>query len=127
MLIRSALYNALAPEGVAALQRMTALGHRVGLHFDAALYRDDLDALDAAAAQECRWLEEAAGHAVEMISFHRPAKALLGLARLIAGRPHAYQPRVFQDIGYCSTRRGAGGMGIRSTIQRLPKVGRCSC
>lgn len=107
VLLRSELYNPFAPSGQAALRRIRALGHEVGLHLDAALVDGGLDALDAAAADECALLEGLLGAPVRMISFHRPAKALLGLDRPLAGRAHAYEPRFFSGIGYCSDSRGA--------------------
>ncbi|MGD9537698.1 MAG: hypothetical protein AB7P52_08640 [Alphaproteobacteria bacterium] len=107
VLLRSELYNPFAPPGQAALRLIRALGHEVGLHFDAALVEGGLDALDAAAANECALLEGLLGTSVRMISFHRPAKVLLGLDRPLAGRAHAYEPRFFSSIGYCSDSRGA--------------------
>ncbi|MBT3172708.1 MAG: hypothetical protein HN333_14900, partial [Rhodospirillaceae bacterium] len=47
------------------------------------------------------------GRSVPMISFHRPAPALQGREGRIAGRMHAYEPRFFREIGYCSDSRGA--------------------
>lgn len=107
VLLRSELYNPFAPAGQATLRRLRALGHMLGLHFDAARVEGGLDALDAAAEKECVMLEDLIEAPVRMISFHRPAKALLGLDRPLAGRAHAYQPRFFSEIGYCSDSRGA--------------------
>lgn len=107
VLLRSELYNAFAPESVQAMTAIRALGHQIGLHLDASLYRDRPEALEAAAARECALLEQMTGQPVRVISFHRPAKSLLGYGPDLAGRPHAYQPRFFSDIGYCSDSRGA--------------------
>lgn len=107
ILLRSPLYNAWAEQ-----DRIGALidqGHRIGLHLDASLYAPD--ALDAAAAAEAGVLETIVGRPVAMISFHRPAKALLRQDRPLAGRPHAYQPRWFNAIGYCSDSRGLWAYG----------------
>lgn len=106
-LLRCELYNPFAPEGRLALRRIAALGHEIGLHFDAALVDGGFDALDQAAAEECTMLEGMVDRPVRIISFHRPAPALLGLARPLAGRAHAYEPRFFKAIGYCSDSRGA--------------------
>lgn len=105
VLLRSTLYNPFTPENEAALARIHALGHEIGLHFDAALY--DAGNLDAAAGRECAQLEGLLGRAVQTISFHRPHPSLLGRAAPLAGRCHAYQPRFFHDMGYCSDSRGA--------------------
>lgn len=109
-LVGSDLYNPAAQPHRNVLRSLVALGHRVGLHFDTTVHAADAD-LDAAAASECRWLEDIAGCAVTMISFHRPAKEWLGNPRSLAGRPHTYQPHLFQAIGYCSDSRGAWQSG----------------
>ncbi len=105
-LVRSELYNPFSGRGREGLRRLLALGHAVGLHFDAALHPDDPDALEEACAEECGLLEACLGRPVEMVSFHRPAASLLGREATIAGRHHAYEPRFFRDMGYCSDSRG---------------------
>ena len=88
------------------LQRILELGHQAGLHFDASLYAGDRDSLEAACAEECGLLEACIGRPVEMVSFHRPAQALLGSESLLAARRHTYEPRFFREMGYCSDSRG---------------------
>lgn len=104
VLVRSELYNPFAPDGAATLARIGALGHEIGLHFDAALYTGA--ALEEAAARECAMLETFIERPVRTISFHRPHTALLGRKGLLAGRRHAYEPRFFHDMGYSSDSRG---------------------
>lgn len=99
------LYNPAAASVRRVIARLSELGHRIGLHFDASVYPADAD-LDCAAAQECQALENIAGRAVDMVSFHRPTPGWLGNAATIAGRAHTYQPRYFSEIGYCSDSRG---------------------
>ncbi len=105
--LRSALYNTFAEPSFGALLRLTEMNHSIGLHFDAALYGDEPAVLDRAAADECSALEAMLGRPVGMISFHRPAPALQGREGRVAGRMHAYEPRFFEAIGYCSDSRGA--------------------
>ncbi len=108
VLLRSEFYNPHTPRARGIIDRLRSLGHDVGLHFDASLYdQHDLDDLDRAAAAECAALERAMDAPVRMISFHRPAPALIGLDRLLAGRDHAYRPRYISDMGYCADSRGA--------------------
>lgn len=104
VLVRSELYNPFAPSGATALTRIAALGHEIGLHFDAALYSEA--ALEEAAARECAILEAFTERPVRTISFHRPHSSLLGRAGALAGRRHAYEPRFFSDMGYSSDSRG---------------------
>lgn len=94
-----------------AVKELIAMGHEIGLHFDAAAGEDTAEALDKAAREQCAILEDIAGTPVRMISFHRPAKVLLGREEEIGGRPHTYQPRYFNEMGYCSDSRGLWRFG----------------
>jgi len=107
VLLRGELYNPFTPGARKVLDEIRALGHELGLHFDGSLYSEDRSSLDAAAARECALLETGLGIDVRIISFHRPAEALLGMNGRLAGRLHAYAPRFFRDMGYCSDSRGA--------------------
>jgi hypothetical protein len=111
VLMRSELYNTLAPASIECLQTIAALGHRIGVHVDAAHYGSEREALEHGVAEECAWAENALGQPVEMISFHRPSQALLGDEHAIAGRAHSYQPRYFSALGYCSDSRGRWAHG----------------
>jgi len=106
VLMRSELYNPFSPAGVRALEAISAGGHEIGLHLDAALYGGDAEALEIAAGRECTMLEMIIGRKVEMISFHRPAPGLIPFERVLAGRGNTYEPRYFDAIGYCSDSRG---------------------
>jgi len=105
VLVRSEFYNPASAASRAALRAIGAAGHRLGLHFDAALHRPD--ALDEAAAAECALLESAAEARIETISFHRPPSAEIGGRARLAGRINAYAHRFVRDMGYCSDSRGA--------------------
>lgn len=107
VLLRTEMYNLFSEAARRVLRQLRELGHEIGLHLDASLYASDPAALQQAAAEECVALEAATGAPVRTISFHRPLKALLGYAEALAGRPHAYQPRFFTQMGYCSDSRGA--------------------
>lgn len=106
VLLRTEFYNPFSGAGRTQLEQIRALGHEVGLHFDAALYAPETDALEQACTRECRVLEEILGSAVEIVSFHRPAPALLGSEARLGGRRHTYEPRFFDEMGYCSDSRG---------------------
>jgi len=106
VLMRSEMYNPFSPAGVRALDEISAGGHDIGLHLDAALYGGDSEALESAARRECAMLESITGRKIEMISFHRPAPNLIPCEYILAGRGNAYEPRFFNEIGYCSDSRG---------------------
>jgi hypothetical protein len=107
VLLNTEMYNAHSASGRRALRRLTDLGHRIGLHLDHNGVADgDLAALDGVAKRECEALEDLVGSAVRAITFHRPAKWLLGLSVDIAGRRQGYHPRFFGPDRYCSDSEG---------------------
>jgi hypothetical protein len=106
VLVRSEMYNVSSRACRNALQRISALGHDIGLHFDSAGLPVDLASWNVEAAADCKVLECAIGRPVTSISFHRPTEAMQGLAADINGKPHVYQPRYFKEIGYCSDSAG---------------------
>jgi hypothetical protein len=111
VLLRTEMYNLFSARAREILLKLRDLGHEIGLHLDASLYGNDTTQLQRAAETECRVLEAAAGAPAQTISFHRPAKTLLGYPERLAGRLHAYQPKFFTEIGYCSDSRGAWQQG----------------
>jgi hypothetical protein len=111
VLLRSDLYNPFSSENLLSLKQIAAMGHDVGLHFDASLYAADRKSLEQAASRECTILEALLEQRVRTISFHRPSEALLGLPGMIAGRRHTYEPYFFREMGYCSDSRGEWAYG----------------
>lgn len=109
VLVRTEFYNPFSDAGARALSAMRSSGHKIGLHFDAALYTDE--EIEAAAERECRLLEAAAEAPVDVISFHRPASARIGAVDGLAGRLSAYGPRFVTEMGYCSDSRGGWHRG----------------
>ena len=107
VLLRTEMYNPWSRAGRADLVALAEGGHDIGLHLDAALYADDVNALDRACGEACDALEQLLGRAVSLVSLHRPRRGLLGLDRPLGGRRHTYQPAFFSAIGYCSDSRGA--------------------
>jgi hypothetical protein len=110
ILLRTEFYNLLSAEGLRALRRIAECGHDIGLHFDAALYRDASE-MTSGAERECSVLESFLGQRISTVSFHRPAPERIGEADEIGGRLNAYGKRFVKDMGYCSDSRGAWGHG----------------
>jgi hypothetical protein len=104
VLVTSEQYNPASQGGRDALAQILSFGHRIGLHFDAAL--EAAAPLEARAAAEADYLSALTGAPVTMLSFHRPARQWIGNAASLGGLPHSYQPRYFSDMGYCSDSRG---------------------
>lgn len=106
VLMQSEFYNTSTPNAVRVLHHLRKLGHEIGLHFDASQYAQDTATLDQACADECMRLEQILGQPVTSVSFHRPAKALMGTDASLGGRLHTYQRRFFTDMGYCADSQG---------------------
>ena len=107
VLLCSEFYNAFTAKNIGIISEIAGMGHDIGLHFDASKYGDAKETLTNAARSECAILEDILGRDVSVISFHRPATSLLDYSEPLAGRIHAYQPKFFWEMGYCSDSRGA--------------------
>jgi hypothetical protein len=111
VLMRSELYNPASPRNSAAIQRLLALGHDVGLHFDASLYDDDHAVQTNAIISEREALTALSGVKVRSFSFHRPATSLIGAPSPISDLIAAYAPRFFDEFAYVSDSRGGWHYG----------------
>ncbi len=109
ILMSSEFYNPASSAARAIIKKVIAMGHEIGLHFDASVYKKDLTILNAAAKQECNTLEDIIGAAIKVTAFHRPGTCypeFLGMDMLFADRLHAYAPQFFSEKVYVSD--GAG-------------------
>lgn len=105
-LVSTQLYSIATKSVRSILSEISALGHEIGLHFDASQYSVDEGKLDSHAEEECKILEACSGRPIESISFHRPAPEFLNQAGTIAGRRHCYEPSFFSEIAYISDSNG---------------------
>jgi hypothetical protein len=106
VLMRSELYNPASRENASFIGRLQALGHNVGLHFDATLYPDNPEAQTAAIKTECAALTTLTEAPIASFSFHRPAPSLVGKESPVTGLIAAYAPRYFETFAYVSDSRG---------------------
>ena len=106
VLLRTEFYNVYSQRGTEQLHRIVALGHDIGLHFDASSGGETPANLSRAATHECEVLESLLGRPVRTFSLHRPDPEALERGLTIEGRISTYDPRFFRDIGYCSDSRG---------------------
>lgn len=106
ILLGSEFYNVSSPHSKSILRDILDMGHNIGLHFDASIYSNDLNALDNAAHHECSVLEEILLREVDVISFHRPSRNLLGFEKPISDRMHTYMPEFYSDLAYFSDSGG---------------------
>ncbi|MEZ6183882.1 MAG: hypothetical protein R3F62_02605 [Planctomycetota bacterium] len=78
VLLRAAMHNLLNVTNRTLVQRILALGHRLGLHYDAPSGSTDLPAdLRPQIDRERAWLEAEFGQPIEVVSFHQPGPAVL--------------------------------------------------
>lgn len=124
ILIGSEFYNIISPVNKKILRDILAMGHNVGLHFDASIYSNKLHAIDKAAHEECSVLEDILSCEVDVISFHRPSKIFLGLDEPIGGRIHTYMPKFYSDLAYFSDSGGLFRFGHPLDSKMFKK--RCS-
>ena len=106
VMLKSKIYSMQDNNNINIIKSIIALGHEIGLHFDHSLYKTDKDTLNTFCNNECVALENIIGKKIEIISFHRPAKKLIGMKSKIAERYHAYMPELMEKTKYCSDSEG---------------------
>ncbi len=106
LLLKSDFYNLHSSSSSNIIKAIINCGHNIGLHFDASIYKDDKCSIDDAVQKECDILSSIVERSIDIVSFHRPTKQLIGYPDKVGGRIHTYQPYYFYDIGYCSDSRG---------------------
>lgn len=106
--IHSTFYNVFEAAQSAALRAILALGHRLGVHFDANYYgvRDESD-LDELVARESALLSSTFGAPVDAMSFHNPSELHLTWSNeRYAGLVNCYSQRLRESTSYCSDSNG---------------------
>lgn len=100
-LLTSPLYNALYEEDRTCIEKITALGHDVGLHFSTHQYWTEeppVEAIVAAVQRERRIFSEVIDDIIEAVSFHIPPDWIL--RRHFNEFTSTYEPRFFEEIAY---------------------------
>lgn len=116
VLLRTDFYNPLERRNAERLQRVAALGHGVGLHFDETQYEGAVDA-PAAIRREADVLEGLLGLPVECVSMHRPSKAALEADWSIPGMANSYSKELFEGFEYVSDSRRRWRKPVREIVQ----------
>ena len=101
-------YNLLEKEQAQIVKEILALGHDIGLHFDAAFYDiQSEDQLDALVAREASWIVNWFGVKPAAFSFHNPTDFLLACDHdNYGGLPNCYSKTFRTTIPYCSDSNG---------------------
>lgn len=121
------LYNPHAPQHAAAIRRMAALGHTIGLHYDSPLYDPATTpaARLALLTQHVAVLQDLAATQIRAIARHNPS--VTGDDPFAAGTPYlnAYDRALFADAVYISDScRGwrDGGLAACWTAPAPPRI-----
>lgn len=102
VMLRSAMYNALAPTNAALVREILALGHRLGLHFDESLHADSEPGRIAELVdRERAWLHGEFGQPIEVVSFHQPSPRVLD-GSLALNCLNTYDRAAFVGVHYVS-------------------------
>lgn len=102
VMLRSALYNLMAPGNAALIREILSLGHRLGLHYDEHAYPNQaLERIPDIVDRERCWLSEEFEHPVNVVSFHQPsAGTLKGLTKINC--LNTYDPSDMAGLHYVS-------------------------
>ena len=117
VLVSSTFYNVFSRRGRDLLRCLVNCGHSVGLHFDvdstphSTIGGNVLTRCQQAIFRESDLLATIVGSPVDIVSFHKPIPEIINHEHPMGGRPHAYEPRFFSEIGYISDSKGAWRFG----------------
>lgn len=106
---RTSFYNIFEIENLKAIKEIQSLGHKVSIHFDAVLYNDLKEGL----REEKKYFEGLIPDTVDIISFHRPAPAILQDPDqlLSMGIENTYMTKYFKNLTYFSDSTGVWRFG----------------
>jgi len=106
--VHSAFYNLFEASQSAALSSILAMGHRLGIHFDANYYDvQNEDELEILVAREANLLSTMFDSRIDAVSFHNPTDLHLGWTReRYAGLVNCYSKRLKESTSYCSDSNG---------------------
>lgn len=106
--MHSDFYNLLENEIVDLIDKIVALGHNIGLHFDPVFYENDFDKLVKYLIWEKSILEKIFNRPVNVFSFHNPGVGnwLDVNKEKIGGMLNAYSTYFKENYHYCSDSNG---------------------
>ncbi|MBE6963507.1 MAG: hypothetical protein E7443_02760 [Ruminococcaceae bacterium] len=107
VLLRTDFYNVFSLSARRSLQKLLALGHEVGLHFDEVAYGRPLSEEETVRniQTECGILSTVLERPVTCVSMHRPSQATLEADLQIPGIVNSYGKTFFRDFKYLSDSR----------------------
>ena len=104
VLLRTDFYNPASASAQQRIQKIAALGHEIGLHFDELAYPADVD-VPTAIAKEAELLSGLCGFPIRSVSMHRPSKKTLESNYVLPGLVNSYGGEFFHGFKYLSDSR----------------------
>jgi hypothetical protein len=106
--LRSEFYNLLEPAVISIVHAIDAMGHEVGIHFDAAAVDiSSLQKLEAALLKEKKVFEALIGIKPMSFSFHNPSDTTSHFKdNFYGGLINAYSSALLKHFSYCSDSNG---------------------
>jgi hypothetical protein len=77
LMLRSPVYNLMARHNHQAVLEILAMGHNIGLHYDAGFFIDNKPSHELNINQQAEWLEKEFDVKVHAVSFHQPGLDVL--------------------------------------------------
>ena len=120
VLLTSDFYNVFSKESYDGLMKIMNYGHEIGLHFDEVRYQDcegDTDRVVEHILEETRLLGKCIGKEVNVVSMHRPSRAVLDANLQIPDMINSYSQTFFKEFKYLSDSRRQWREPIEEIIQ----------
>ena len=102
VMLRSPVYSLLSRHSSRLLREIVAMGHHIGLHFDAAFEQGPERSQEAWLRFESETLSTLANTPVTAFSLHQPTQAMIDARITIEGMVNTYHPEHTQGFTYIS-------------------------
>jgi hypothetical protein len=112
VLLRTEFYNPFSSSSRSSLKTLRNLGHRIGLHYDAAQHDPGTGSMEVEIHKEGQVLALASDGDISCFSFHRPHPDILAANIAVEGYTNANANNFMKSVGYCSDSRGAWHYGF---------------
>ena len=107
--MHSAFYHPWEKRALERIRRIAALGHEIGLHFDAAFYgSEDLQVIPPSIKREAEFLGELTGRPIRVFSAHNPTEHILSTwtEDTLLGMVNTYGRFFRESVDYVSDSNG---------------------
>lgn len=105
ILLSTDFYNIASKQSLRKINKITDLGHDIGLHFDEVKYENSGTNLVEAIKKEFEIMQNITGIPMNAVSMHRPSKQTLEADYRIDGIINSYSKEFFVEFKYLSDSR----------------------